>query len=388
MPNSLDLPRRAVRDPRGRRHVRRRRLVRGRSPPQARGLRRRRHHAAALRSRRRHPPQGRVLRRAGHPRRAPGRRGDRHPALRARLREPLPRGGDRPLRRELSRRRDADPVRRMQPLDQVPRPPGNRPGARRRRAGDRPLRRRAAACRTAGAPCSGPPIRIATRATSFTRRRPSSSPPCASRSANADKDETRTLARELGLTVADKADSQDICFVPHGRYSEVIERLKPGAVQPRRDRPCRRAGARPSRRHHPLHRRSAARARARRSASRFTWCGSMPERARVVVGPREALATRTIRLADVNWLGDGPLAAIGERGWRWPCACARRASRGRRCCGRRTAAPTVELLAAGGRGFARPGLRHLRGEAPRARVLGGGTIARAERGGPVLGFAA
>ena len=178
---------RAVRDPRRGRHVRRRRFLRGRSPPQARGLRRRRHHAAALRSRRRHPPQGRLLRRAGHPRRAPGRRDDRHPALRARLREPLPRGGDRPLRRELSRRRDADPLRRMQPLHQVPRPPGNRPGARRRRAGDRPLRRRAAACRTAGAPCSGPPIRIATRATSFTRPRPSSSPPCAFRSANATR---------------------------------------------------------------------------------------------------------------------------------------------------------------------------------------------------------
>ena len=38
------------------------------------------------------------------------------------------------------------------------------------------------------------------------------------------------LAREFGLAVADKHDSQDICFVPTGRYTDVIERLKPGAA--------------------------------------------------------------------------------------------------------------------------------------------------------------
>src|ERR671913_2277294 len=47
-----------------------------------------------------------------------------------------------------------------------------------------------------------------------------------------DKAETRALARDLGLSVADKADSQDICFVPQGRYSDVIQRLKPGAARP------------------------------------------------------------------------------------------------------------------------------------------------------------
>ncbi len=129
-------------------------FVRGGGPPEAGGLRRRRHHAAALRSRRGDASQGRLLRRAGHPRRPPGRGGDRHPALRARLRGALPRGGDRPLRRELSRRRDADPLRRVQPLDQVPRPPRDRAGPRRRRAGDRPLRREPRACRTGAAPCT------------------------------------------------------------------------------------------------------------------------------------------------------------------------------------------------------------------------------------------
>ncbi len=46
------------------------------------------------------------------------------------------------------------------------------------------------------------------------------------------KGEVRALARDLDLAVAEKSDSQDICFVPKGRYSDVIERLKPGAMRP------------------------------------------------------------------------------------------------------------------------------------------------------------
>src|SRR6266545_5805852 len=45
------------------------------------------------------------------------------------------------------------------------------------------------------------------------------------------KDETRKLARDFGLAVAEKSDSQDICFVPTGRYTQVIERLRPGAAE-------------------------------------------------------------------------------------------------------------------------------------------------------------
>src|SRR5438105_4087716 len=46
------------------------------------------------------------------------------------------------------------------------------------------------------------------------------------------KAETGELARRFGLSVADKHDSQDICFVPTGRYTDVIERLRPGAAEP------------------------------------------------------------------------------------------------------------------------------------------------------------
>ena len=44
------------------------------------------------------------------------------------------------------------------------------------------------------------------------------------------KDETRALAARFGLQVADKPDSQDICFVPTGGYAKVIEKLRPGAL--------------------------------------------------------------------------------------------------------------------------------------------------------------
>src|ERR1700675_4973471 len=46
------------------------------------------------------------------------------------------------------------------------------------------------------------------------------------------KDETRALARDLGLLVAEKPDSQDICFVPQGSYAALVERLRPEAGEP------------------------------------------------------------------------------------------------------------------------------------------------------------
>ena len=71
----------------------------------------------------------------------------------------------------------------------------------------------------------------ATRAISCSAPRASSSTCCAFRSASAAKAETRELARQFGLAIADKHDSQDICFVPTGHYADMIERLKPGAAE-------------------------------------------------------------------------------------------------------------------------------------------------------------
>ncbi len=169
--------------PRGGRHVGRRQFLGHRRAAQGRGLRRRRRDLAALRPRRRDPSQGRLLRRPGHLRRARGGGAHRHSPLRARLREPVQGNGDRPLRRELRRGRDAGAVRRVQPVDQVPRSARDRARARRPGPGHRPLRRLAPAAGREAARSTARARRSATRATSCSPPRASSSSCCASRSA-------------------------------------------------------------------------------------------------------------------------------------------------------------------------------------------------------------
>ena len=128
-------------------------------------------------------------------------------------------------------RRDAGALHRLQSHGEVPRPAQDGARARRRGAGDRPLC--AAACRARRGPsCIAAPIRRATRATSCSARRPSSSTSCAFRSAHLPKSETRALAERFDLPVADKPDSQDICFVPNGDYAAVVQKLRPEANEP------------------------------------------------------------------------------------------------------------------------------------------------------------
>ena len=123
-----------------------------------------------------------------------------------------------------------------------------------------------------------------------------------------DKDETRKLARDFGLAVAEKSDSQDICFVPTGRYTQVIERLRPGAAE---------AGnivhvdGRVLGRHggiinYTIGQRKGIGVAAQEPLYVLRLDASRRE---VVVGPRECLRTRTLKLRDVNWLGDEPLEA-------------------------------------------------------------------------------
>jgi len=47
-----------------------------------------------------------------------------------------------------------------------------------------------------------------------------------------EKSQVRALAEKMGLSVADKPDSQDICFVPDGKYGELVAKLRPGALEP------------------------------------------------------------------------------------------------------------------------------------------------------------
>jgi tRNA-uridine 2-sulfurtransferase len=120
------------------------------------------------------------------------------------------------------------------------------------------------------------------------------------------KAETRELARRFGLSVADKQDSQDICFVPTGHYADIIERLRPGAAGPGEivDLGGRVLG------HHDgiIHFTVGQRRGLRIAAGVPLYVVRLEAGARrVVVGPREALRTSRIRLRDVNWLGDGTI---------------------------------------------------------------------------------
>src|SRR5579872_2314882 len=125
------------------------------------------------------------------------------------------------------------------------------------------------------------------------------------------KQETRELARRFGLAVADKHDSQDICFVPTGRYTDIIGRLRPNAVLPGDivDLDGRIIGEHQGIVHFTVGQRRGLGIAA--SVPLYVVRLDAASR-RVVVGPREALRMDRIVLRDVNWIGDGALErAVG-----------------------------------------------------------------------------
>ena len=126
------------------------------------------------------------------------------------------------------------------------------------------------------------------------------------------KDATRELAAKYGLAVADKPDSQDICFVPDGNYASVIEKLRPGAAEPGEivHADGRVLGKHRGVIHYTIGQR------------RGLGIGGLSEplyvvrldvdSKRVVVGPKEMLATRTVPVREINWLGDAPVTSRVE----------------------------------------------------------------------------
>lgn len=128
----------------------------------------------------------------------------------------------------------------------------------------------------------------------------------------ASKDETRALASKYGLAVADKPDSQDICFVPNGNYASVIEKLRPGAAEPGDivDTDGNVLGQHNGVLHYTVGQR------------RGLGIGGLAdplyvvkldvEQKHVIVGPKEMLATRKIPVREINWLGDEPLSSREE----------------------------------------------------------------------------
>src|SRR3984885_9062944 len=187
------------------------------------------------------------------------------------------------------------------------------------------------------------------------------------------KAETRELARRFGLAVADKQDSQDICFVPTGHYAEVIERLRPGASGPGEivDLDGRVLGHH----HGTIHVTVVQRRGLGIAAGSPLYVVRLDaDSRRVVVGPREALRTRRVRLRDVNWLGDG---AIGDAIARHPEVFVKVRSTRAPQPGRLYAGPSgVEVELTGGEDGVSPGQACVLYDAAegQARVLGGGFI--------------
>jgi tRNA-specific 2-thiouridylase len=131
---------------------------------------------------------------------------------------------------------------------------------------------------------------------------------------NLPKDETRRLAARYRLKVAAKPDSQDICFVPNGRYADVVARLRPEANAPG---DIIHVDGRVLGRHEGVIHYTVGQRRGLGIAEGdplYVVRLDAPSRT-VIVGPRDALGVSAITLREVNWLGETALPAQGEEGF-------------------------------------------------------------------------
>ncbi|MBD1545353.1 tRNA 2-thiouridine(34) synthase MnmA [Roseibium aggregatum] len=192
------------------------------------------------------------------------------------------------------------------------------------------------------------------------------------------KSDVRDLARKYGLAIADKPDSQDICFVPNGNYADVIRKLRPNAAEPGEivHMDGRVLGSHDGIIHFTIGQRRGIGVA---TGEPLYVVRLDADRRRVVVGPRKALETRKIYLREVNWIGDLPLEDGAEidlftkvRSTRPPAPAILR---------RDGDVVSVELVT-GETGVA-PGQAcvFFDSDTDEARVLGGGWIDRAERAG-------
>lgn len=126
------------------------------------------------------------------------------------------------------------------------------------------------------------------------------------------KEETRALAKKFQLSISDKPDSQDICFVPNGDYASVIEKLRPGAAEPGKiiHSDGRVLGTHAGIINYTVGQR------------RGLGIGGLNdplyvislnvETREVVVGPKELLKAKKIVVTQVNWLGDQSFLSANE----------------------------------------------------------------------------
>ncbi|HEX4079060.1 MAG TPA: tRNA 2-thiouridine(34) synthase MnmA [Rhizomicrobium sp.] len=184
------------------------------------------------------------------------------------------------------------------------------------------------------------------------------------------KAEVRGLAAALGLEVAEKPDSQDICFVPDGNYAGVVERSLPDAARPGKivDEAGGVLGLHAGVIHFTVGQRKGLGLSGTEAPLYVLEIDA--GRARVVVGPRDSLRVRRMSLAEVNWLT--PLAGAAD------CAVKVRSTRAPVAA---RVIPTegggAEVEVPEGESAVAPGQACVFYDG--TRVLGGGWIAKAER---------
>jgi tRNA-specific 2-thiouridylase len=187
------------------------------------------------------------------------------------------------------------------------------------------------------------------------------------------KAETRALAARHGLVVADKPDSQDICFVPDGNYAAVIEKLRPGAAEPGE---IVHVDGRVLAEHRGVIHYTVGQRRG-------LGIGGLDEplyvirldvdARRVIVGPKDLLSTRVVPVREINWLGDAPFDSRAE----WPLAVKVRSTRPpREAIVRPVSATEAEVVLIAPEDGISPGQACVFYDAGGSRVYGGGWIWR------------
>lgn len=192
------------------------------------------------------------------------------------------------------------------------------------------------------------------------------------------KSETRALAEEMGLVVAKKADSQDICFVPQGKYSDIVSKLKPNAALAGEivHLDGRVLGAHEGILHYTIGQRRGIGV----ATGEPLYVVYLDARSRrVIVGPKEALETRRVYLRDVNWLGDEELEAAAGQGFE--CFAKVRSTRRPAPAVLKSDAEGLYVELVEGEAGVAPGqaCALYSGTGEDARVYGGGFIRRSER---------
>lgn len=189
------------------------------------------------------------------------------------------------------------------------------------------------------------------------------------------KEATRALASQYGLSVADKPDSQDICFVPNGNYASVIEKLRPGSAEPGEivHVDGRVLGQHNGVLHYTIGQR------------RGLGIGGLSDplyvvrldvdAKQVIVGPKELLSTRIIPVREINWLGDEDFESRDE----WHIAVKVRSTRPpREAILRALSATTAEVELLSPEEGVSPGQACVFYDTDSSRIFGGGWIWKGE----------